>query len=96
MAGNYRLPETSYRIYGMTQTAVEFMFNELYENSLLVLNDQPDRDQIEEIQTESKHLHRAQVEQAWIDGMKSTAIAPFDDEFYRTEAAKYYDDTYGK
>jgi len=36
-------------------------------------------------------MEKDQIKQAWIDGMRSVSIAPFEDEFYNDEAEQYYD-----
>lgn len=39
----------------------------------------------------AKQMEKHQIMQAWIDGMKSVSIAPFEDEFYNDEAERYYE-----
>jgi len=40
---------------------------------------------------QSKQMEKDQIQQAWIDGMRSVSIAPFEDEFYKYEAELYFD-----
>jgi hypothetical protein len=40
---------------------------------------------------QSKQMEKDQIKQAWIDGMRSVSIAPFEDEFYKYDAEAYYD-----
>ena len=40
---------------------------------------------------QAKQMEKDQIKQAWIDGMRSVSIAPFEDEFYKYEAELYYD-----
>ena len=41
--------------------------------------------------TQAQAIEKRQIMQAWIDGMKSVSIAPFEDEFYQDEAERYYE-----
>lgn len=40
---------------------------------------------------QAKQMEKDQIQQAWIAGMRSVSIAPFEDEFYKDEAEAYYD-----
>ena len=71
----------------MKQTAVEWLQKAL-EHTILT------HEQI--MQTiglfeQGKQMEREQIMQAWIDGMKSVSIAPFEDEFYQDDAEQYYE-----
>ena len=46
---------------------------------------------LDELLDQAKQMEKDQIQQAWIDGMKSVSIAPFEDEFYKYEAEAYYD-----
>jgi hypothetical protein len=40
-------------------------------------------------------IEKEQIEDAWLNGMKSEMIAPFGLNRYRPEAEEYYNETYG-
>jgi len=40
-------------------------------------------------------MEKEQIEDAWLNGMKSEMIAPFGINRYRPEANEYYNETYG-
>jgi hypothetical protein len=65
------------------QTAVEWVFEYLWKNHHLAFSDN--------IFDQAKQMEKDQIKQAWIDGMRSVSIAPFEDEFYKYEAELYYD-----
>lgn len=70
---------------GMKQTAVEWLVNELETHHVFHDIKNTVAFQI------AKQMQREQIMQAWIDGMKSVSIAPFEDEFYQDEAERYYE-----
>jgi hypothetical protein len=67
----------------MKQTAVEWFFEYLWKNHHLAFSDN--------IFNQAKQMEKDQIKQAWIDGMRSVSIAPFEDEFYKYDAEAYYD-----
>jgi hypothetical protein len=42
-----------------------------------------------------KEMEKEQIEDAWLNGMKSEMIAPFGINRYRPKANEYYNETYG-
>lgn len=48
----------------------------------------------EEIQ-QAKQMHKEEIEDAWINGMKEQMIAPFAMNRYKPEAQEYYTKTFG-
>jgi hypothetical protein len=71
------------------QTAVEWLVSELNQKiDFIPMNKW---DMIRDIVQQSKQIEKDQIKQAWIDGMRSVSIAPFEDEFYKYEAELYYD-----
>jgi hypothetical protein len=68
------------------QTAVEWLVEEIHKN----LNWIPTH-MIEQ----AKQMEKEQIEDAWLNGMKSEMIAPFGINRYKPEAEEYYNETYG-
>ncbi len=71
----------------MKQTAVEWLFQQV--NNLDWKNLIGEKKI--EIFDQAKQMEKDQIQQAWIAGMRSVSIAPFEDEFYNDEAEAYYD-----
>ena len=69
----------------MKQTAVEWLVKELEEHHVFHDIQNTNAFQI------AKQMEKDQIKKAWIDGMRSVSIAPFEDEFYKYEAELYYD-----
>jgi len=44
---------------------------------------------------QAKQMEKEQIEDAWLNGMKSEMIAPFGINRYRPEANEYYNETFG-
>ena len=45
---------------------------------------------------QAKAMHKEEVQDAWLNGMKGEMIAPFAMNRYKPEAQEYYNETYGE
>jgi len=68
---------------GTKQTAVDWIFNQLYLN---------DRARYNDIIEKAKQMEKEQIINAWISGDESDGISDVDNPSF---ALKYYDKTYG-
>jgi hypothetical protein len=68
------------------QTAVEWLVEQMDIKNPAWLK--------EKIQ-KAKEMEKEQIEDAWLNGMKSEIIAPFGINRYKPEAEEYYNETYG-
>ena len=81
------------------QTAVEWYANASHE--LIVKKTKGEINHVEllimhhNLFYEAQKMEKEQIEDAWLNGMKSEMIAPFGINRYRPEANEYYNETYG-
>jgi hypothetical protein len=81
------------------QTAVEWYANASHE--LIVKKTKGEINHVElltmhhNLIQQAKQMEKEQIEDAWLNGMKSEMIAPFGINRYRPEANEYYNETYG-
>ena len=50
--------------------------------------------ELEAVIREAEAMHKEEVEDAWLNGMKKEMIAPLSIDNYRPEAEEYYNETY--
>lgn len=82
------------------QTAVTLLFQEFRALSEVMrkAGDEKNANLIDclcEREEVAKQMEKEQIEDAWLNGMKSEMIAPFGINRYRPEANEYYNETYG-
>jgi hypothetical protein len=50
--------------------------------------------ELEAVIREAKAMHKDEIEDAWLNGMKGEMIAPLSINNYKSEAEEYYNDTF--
>ena len=82
------------------QTALEWyntqlnLYGDMAFNKVISLGEYHIKKQ--ELLEQAKQMEKEQIEDAWLNGMKSEMIAPFGINRYKPEAKQYYNETYGE
>lgn len=81
----------SFSIMEKKQSSVELFAIALYEKGFLKGNG----DEINDLLEEHKAMHKEEIEDAWLNGMKGEMIAPLSINNYKPDAEEYYSETFG-
>lgn len=73
----------------MNQTAVEFLFEKLWNTPI-------DKLTWHTILEQAKQMEKEQIIDAWLSAWKDSMLNPLEDKYYQPEAEQYYNDTYNK
>lgn len=69
------------------KNSIDWLLKKIWWEYRLVPND--------DIIEEAKAMHKEEVQDAWLNGMKGEMIAPFAMNRYKPEAQEYYNETFG-
>jgi hypothetical protein len=70
----------------MTQTAVEYLFEQYVNKSIITIED------IEQ----AKEMEKQQIIDAWLSAWKDSFLEPLEDKYYQPEAEQYYNETFNE
>lgn len=79
------------------QSSIEQVFSHIKasRNDVQYWNDSMLVDWLLEQEDRLKAMHKEEIEDAWLNGMKGEMIAPFGMNRYKPEAEEYYNETFG-
>ena len=73
----------------MKQTAVEYLFEQLWETP-------KDKFTWYSILEQAKQMEKEQIKISWVSAWQDSMVNPLEYKYYEPEAEQYYNETYGK
>jgi len=81
------------------QSSVDWLFEQLCSEKFSWIKDSNSKIYFDKITSDllqqAKAMHKEDIEDAWLNGMRGEMIAPLSMNNYKPEAEEYYNETYG-